>query len=46
MTHNEKIIELVKLLGIGELKALEEAIYTRRRKLEREHESAFKSINE
>ena len=45
MSNNEKIIELVKLLEIGELKALEEALYTRRRALERAHEAAFKAIN-
>ena len=44
MSHNQQIIELVKILGIGELKALEEALYSRRRALERLHESAFKTI--
>lgn len=46
MSHHEKIIELVKLLGIGDLRALEEAVRNRRYKLEKEHECAFKAIME
>ena len=46
MTHNDKIIELVKLLGIGDLRALEDAVRNRRCKLEKEHENNFKAINE